>query len=201
MAQTLLRAEASPPPLYRPWQAYEVLCSIAPIYNPQLTPGRVMRAEIGRPLASVAFSGRLHRGLERVKLADGLGTAYNVVGAEWGCSIHGISVRSNGRLRTHAKIKTDANGRTPKLKRTQTDAPNLEKHVIAYNTPRALTTSAICKEALGTSSPPQWWWCLHGVEELEPMVLPQRTPSQSVEQHGHQDSCPCQPTFPIRVWK
>ena len=115
--------------------------------------------------------------------------------------IHGISVCLNGRLRTHPKIKTDANGRTPKLKRTQTDAPNLEKHVIAHNTPRALTTCAICKEALGTSSPPQWWWCLHGVKELEPMVLPQRTPSQSVEQHGHQDSCPCQPTFPIRVWK
>ena len=33
------------------------------------------------------------------------------------------------------------------------------------------------------------------------MVLPQRTPSQSIEQHGHQDSCPCQPTFPIHVWK
>ena len=128
-------------------------------------------------------------------------------------NIHGISVRLNGRLRTHPKIKTDANGRTPKLKRTQTDATNLEKYVIADNTPRALTTSAICREALGTSSPPQWWWCLHGViiyyiiyilyiyyilyyiyiyiyiylhnKELEPMVLPQRTPSQPSTQRNH----------------
>ena len=88
-----------------------------------------------------------------------------------------------GRKRTHPKTETDANGHAQS-----------GQNVIAHNTPRALTTSAICREALGTSSRPQWWWCLHGVKELEPMVLPQRTPSQSVEQHGHQDSCPCQPT-------
>ena len=66
-------------------------------------------------------------------------------------AIHGISVRLNGRLRTHPKIKTDTNGRTLKLKRTQTDTRNQETHVIAHNTPRALTTSAICKEALASN--------------------------------------------------
>ena len=48
-------------------------------------------------------------------------------------------------------MKTDANGRTPKLKRMQTDARIQETHVIPHNTPRALTTSAICREALASN--------------------------------------------------
>ena len=66
-------------------------------------------------------------------------------------AIHGISARLNERLWTHPKIKTDANKRAPKLKRMQTDARNHETHVIAYNTPGALTTSAICREALASN--------------------------------------------------
>ena len=42
-------------------------------------------------------------------------------------SIHGISVHLNRCLRTHPRIKTDANRHTPKLKRTQTDTP-IRKH-------------------------------------------------------------------------
>ena len=66
-------------------------------------------------------------------------------------TIHGISVCLNRRLRTHRKIKTDANGHTPKLKRAQTDARSQETHVIAHNTPCALTPSAICREALASN--------------------------------------------------
>ena len=38
-------------------------------------------------------------------------------------AIRGSSVRPNGRVRARPNIKTDTNERTPKLKRTQTDAP------------------------------------------------------------------------------
>jgi hypothetical protein len=65
--------------------------------------------------------------------------------------IHGIGVRLNGRLWMHSNIKTDANGHTPKLKRTQRGTRNQETNVIAHNTPRAHTTSAICREALASN--------------------------------------------------
>ena len=73
--------------------------------------------------------------------------------------------------RQHPKFEMDPNRRTPKPERTQMDAPQSECPLVTMVLPTHLLQRS-GREALGTSSPPIKWWCLHNIKELVSMFRP-----------------------------